>query len=224
LSYHDFADRRAWLGIPNFADVASNMPFVFVGLAGLWALRPSGRAVFVNRAERWPFVVFFLAVALIGLGSSYYHWAPDNARLVWDRLPIGVALTVLVCTLIAERVSLRLGLALTAPATLVGLASVWYWHWSAAHATENLTPYLILQGYSAAMVLVLATLFPPRYTRGRMLLGVAGWYLLGKLCELGDGVIYAVGGLLSGHTLKHLFSAVAVYWVLRMLVERRPQV
>jgi len=26
LSYHQFADRRSWLGIPNFGDVVSSMP------------------------------------------------------------------------------------------------------------------------------------------------------------------------------------------------------
>ena len=34
-AYHLFADRRAWLGVANFADVASNLPFLAVGLWGL---------------------------------------------------------------------------------------------------------------------------------------------------------------------------------------------
>ncbi len=36
LSYHNFADQRAWLGIPNFGDVASNLPFALVGLWAAW--------------------------------------------------------------------------------------------------------------------------------------------------------------------------------------------
>jgi len=35
LSYHEFADQRGWLGIPNFLDVASNIVFAAAGLAGL---------------------------------------------------------------------------------------------------------------------------------------------------------------------------------------------
>ena len=31
LAYHNFADHRGWLGIPNFGDVASNLPFAVVG-------------------------------------------------------------------------------------------------------------------------------------------------------------------------------------------------
>ena len=33
--YHQFADRRRFLGVPNFADVVSNAPFLIVGLAGI---------------------------------------------------------------------------------------------------------------------------------------------------------------------------------------------
>jgi len=32
-SYHDFADQRAGLGIPNFGDVASNLLFA---VSGVW--------------------------------------------------------------------------------------------------------------------------------------------------------------------------------------------
>ncbi|MDH5750231.1 MAG: hypothetical protein OEY85_13050, partial [Rhodospirillales bacterium] len=34
-SYHGFADRRSFLGIPNFADVMSNFGFLIVGVLGL---------------------------------------------------------------------------------------------------------------------------------------------------------------------------------------------
>ena len=35
-SYHNFADRSVMWGIPNFFDVLSNLPFVLVGLVGLY--------------------------------------------------------------------------------------------------------------------------------------------------------------------------------------------
>ena len=35
LEYHAFADRRAWLGVPNFLDVMSNLPFALFGFMGL---------------------------------------------------------------------------------------------------------------------------------------------------------------------------------------------
>jgi hypothetical protein len=222
LSYHEFADRRTVLGLANFGDVASNLPFLVVGVLGLWAMRPGGRALFLENAERWPYLIFFAGVLLTAFGSCWYHLAPDNARLVWDRLPMTMAFMGLVSALVAERVNLSFGRALAMPAVVAGLASVWYWQWTAAQGAENLMPYLILQGYAIAMVLVLATLYPPRYTHGAMLTGVFLWYLLAKLLELGDRQVFAVGGIVSGHTLKHLVSGLASYWVLRMLIARRP--
>jgi hypothetical protein len=220
LSYHDFADRREFLGVANFGDVASNLPFLYVGVAGLWAIRRGGRAAFIENEERWPYVFFFTGVLLTAFGSSYYHLAPGNGRLVWDRLPITMAFMGLVAALVADRVGVRLGRALTLPAVVVGLASVWYWQWTAAHGVENLMPYLILQGYTIVMVLMLALLFPSRYTHASMIYGVFLWYAAAKLLELGDRPVFAVGGLVSGHTLKHLASGLATLWVLRMLTAR----
>jgi hypothetical protein len=49
MSYHQFADQRAWLGIPNFGDVASNLPFALVGIWGLiFLLRPSTQNRFAD--------------------------------------------------------------------------------------------------------------------------------------------------------------------------------
>lgn len=54
LSYHQFADERGWLRIPNFGNVASNMVFAAAGLAGLWYLGGSSRgAIFIEPRERW---------------------------------------------------------------------------------------------------------------------------------------------------------------------------
>ena len=43
-AYHDFADQRAFLGVPNFLNVASNGLFVLVGAAGWEWARLNGTA------------------------------------------------------------------------------------------------------------------------------------------------------------------------------------
>src|SRR5579872_6737446 len=96
LSYHNFADHRAWLGIPNFGDVVSNLPFAFVGIWGLIFLFSSqSTGSFVDKRERWAYCLVFLGLFLTAFGSSYYHLAPDNARLVWDRLPMTIVFMAL---------------------------------------------------------------------------------------------------------------------------------
>jgi hypothetical protein len=83
------------LGVANFLNVASNLPFLTVGVLGLKSLFRHGavgpQGPVQERAERWPLLVLFAGVLLTAFGSAYYHLAPDNDRLVWDRLPMTVA-------------------------------------------------------------------------------------------------------------------------------------
>jgi hypothetical protein len=222
LEYHDFADRRAFLGVPNFMDVVSNAGFVVVGLAGLVViLRGGGR--FAWPPERLPWAVFFAGIALTGVGSAYYHLAPDNESLVWDRLPMTVAFTSLVAAQIGDRVGPRAGLAVLGPGLLVGAWTVFYWIHTERASVGNVVPYAVLQLYAVVILLAMALLHDSRYTRGRDIAWVFAWYLLAKVFESLDAAIYALGGIVSGHTLKHVAGAVAAALVLRMLLARTPR-
>jgi hypothetical protein len=221
-SYHHFADQRTWLGIPHFGDVASNLAFLVAGLCGLVFLsKESSLTQFVDPLERWPYRFIFLGLVLTGFGSAYYHWAPDNARLVWDRLPMIVVFMPLVAALIAERVNVKLGLWLLPLLTTVGLASVFYWRWTEVHGSGDLRFYAAAQVY-AVLALFAAMPLPPSYTRGFDLLIVACFYLIAKICETADQQIFSLGHIVSGHTLKHIAAGVAGLWILRMLQKRQP--
>ena len=131
-AYHLFADRRNLLGIPNFGDVASNLPFALIGMWGLiFLLRPDSNQVngsFLEQGERWPYVFVFVGLLLTAFGSSYYHLSPNNSRLVWDRLSMTIAFMSMVAAVIAERISLRVGLWLLPILVLVGMGSVLQWY------------------------------------------------------------------------------------------------
>lgn len=221
LAYHNFADQRSWLGIPNFGDVASNLPFAIFGVWGLaFVLRlPPGDPRFVDSAARWPYAGVFFGLLLTAVGSSYYHLAPDNARLVWDRLPMTVVFTSLVAAVIAERISVRLGRWLWPLLLLLGAGSVWQWRLSELRGHGDLRFYAAVQVYSA-LVLLLTLLLPAHYTRGEDFLIVVGSYVLAKILETADKAVFSVGHVVSGHTLKHLAAAGAGYWILRMLTMR----
>ncbi len=224
-AYHLFADRRCFLGIPNFANVVSNLPFAVIGLWGLIFLRRSnsdrmpGR--FLDPRERWPYLFVFVGLLLTAFGSSYYHLDPNNARLVWDRLPMTIAFMSMAAAVIAERISLRLGLWLLPILLLVGLSSVLQWYASEARGAGDLRFYAAVQVYSA-LVLLLALFFPRPYTRGSDLGTVVGFYVLAKVLETFDRPIFAATRVVSGHTLKHLAGAAAGYCILRMVQKRRP--
>jgi hypothetical protein len=219
LDYHQFADQRPAFGVPNFQNVASNVGFLIAGAAGLIVVL-GGYARFEFRRERWPYAVFFLGMLLTAWGSSYYHLAPDNESLFWDRLPMTIAFMGLISSQIVDRINVRAGLVLLVPMLLVGAASVVYWRMTERMGAGNVLPYGILQGYSMVILLLLAVLCPSRYTRGNDIYWVFGWYALSKLLETFDAQILALGNLVSGHMLKHLAAAVSGIVAANMLVRR----
>jgi hypothetical protein len=220
-----FADQRSFLGIPNFGDVVSNAPFAFFGVWGLiFLLRLKLGQIpehFIDKRERWFYLIIFCGLFLTAFGSSYYHWDPSNARLVWDRLPMTIVFMSLVAALIAERINLRAGLWLLPILLLIGVGSVFQWYISELNGVGDLRFYATIQAYST-LFLFMALLFPPRYTRGSDLAIVAGFYVLAKVFETLDKPIFRLGHVVSGHTLKHLAAAFAGYWILRMLQRRQP--
>ena len=218
LSYHNFADHRSWLGIPNFADVISNLPFAIVGLWGLIFLFPRRRN-FSDPRERWLYRFMFAALLLTAFGSGYYHLAPDNARLVWDRIPIMMVFMALLSAVIAERVTVTAGVALFPVLEIVGIGSVLTWSTGELRGHGDLRFYAAVQVY-AVLILLLTLLLPPKYTRGSDFAMVVGFYALAKILEASDHQVFALGHIVSGHTLKHLAAAAASYWILRMLRRR----
>lgn len=221
-SYHDFADRRAWHGIPNFGDVTSNTAFLVAGIWGLWiVLRKPARVEFIESRERWPYLVLFFALILTACGSAYYHLAPDNARLVWDRLPMTVGFMSLVAAIIMERIDVKWGLYLLPAMLVVGIASVIQWHLTEMAGRGDLRFYAAVQVY-AVLVVLLSLVMQPRYTRSYDLAVVGAFYVVAKILETEDRRIYSFGHIVSGHTLKHLAAAAAGFWILRMLLKRKP--
>ncbi|HTU66251.1 MAG TPA: ceramidase domain-containing protein [Steroidobacteraceae bacterium] len=223
LSYHQFADCRTFWAIPNFFNVVSNLPFLVgggLGLALIW--RGGGR--FVDGREQLPYLVFFLGALLTCLGSAYYHAAPDNPRLVWDRLPMTLGFAGLVAAALAERVDFRLGLRSLWPLLLLGVASVVYWYGTERAGAGNVIPYAAYQAWSIAVIVLVIAIFPARrYTHGSLLLWAAVFYGVAKVFETFDLAVYRMlGGTLSGHTIKHLFAAAAVFAIVRQLRQRTP--
>jgi hypothetical protein len=214
-NYHDFADSRGWLGIPNYGNVASNVMFLVVGLAGLAAMRsPTVRAM--ESAARHAYALMFIGLVFTAFGSAYYHWAPSDARLVWDRLPMTVVFMPLLAATYAERLRWRSDLPLLV-LTLLGIGSVVYWKLS-----DNLMPYLIAQGGSILLILLALAILPTPWTERRMLWPALGCYAIAFVSEKLDIDIFrATRGVISGHTIKHLVAAAAFYFILHML--RRQQ-
>jgi len=220
LDYHQFADQRRLFGVENFFNVASNAGFLAVGVAGL-AITLGPRARFEYASERVPYAVFFTGLILTALGSGWYHLAPDNERLFWDRLPMTIAFAGLMSSQLVDRVGVRPGLVSLPLLIVAGAAVVFYWRASERAGAGNVMPYAILQGYAVVVLLLLAILVPSRYTRGNDIFWVFAWYVLSKILEGEDAPVMAMGGMVSGHTLKHVAAAAAGLVACGMLMRRR---
>jgi hypothetical protein len=223
-SYHNFADQRCWLSIPNFGNVISNLPFAVFGAMGLLFLASrSSKKSFLDERECWPYVFVFLGLFLTAFGSGYYHVSPSNATLLWDRLPMTIAFMGIVAALISERIRVTVGVSALPLLLLVGAASPIHWYLSEIHGHGDLRFYAAVQAAAVLAIPLFLLLFPPRYTRSSDFVIVACFYVLAKLLEALDKQIFsALGHTLSGHTLKHVAASVSGYWILRMLKLRRP--
>lgn len=220
-NYHVFADQRIILGTPNFFDVVSNIPFIVVGAFAIYWLivEPTDRS-FVPGMEKIPYVLFFAAVALTGVGSFRYHLYPDNERLIFDLLPMTCCFMSMTAIVIIERISTKWGFALLVPLLIVGVASVAYWANTQARGEGDYGLYLLVQFAPVVLLPIIALLFPSRYT-GTEYLGVAlVLFILAKCFEYWDRYIFGIFNV-SGHTLKHITGALACYGIILMLQKRQ---
>jgi hypothetical protein len=221
LSYHDFADCRAFFSVPNFLNVVSNVPFLLAGAYGLALALGGDERRFASGEERLPYLVFFLGAVLTTFGSMYYHAAPDNARLVWDRLPMTPGFAGLAAAVLGERIDPKLGRLALWPLVAVGVFTVLYWHATEQAGVGNLVPYALYQAWSVIVVAFAVLAFPARrYSHGGALWWVVALYAAAKVAEAFDLAIYRMGEIASGHSVKHVLAALAVYAVAEMLRRR----
>ena len=218
--YHQFADQRTLLGIPNFWNVVSNAPFLLVGVYGL---RSIGRSRWDLPLDRYAWLVVAVASVLIGFGSGYYHLAPSNGSLFWDRLPMTLAFMGIFSAVIGEYIHARSGVILLTPLLFLGVFSVEVWRRSELAGTGDLRFYAIVQFYPMAALPLILWLFRPRYTHAGAMWGMISLYAVAKLLELLDGPILRwTMGLMSGHSLKHFAGAMALTIVFHALLRRTP--
>lgn len=222
--YHRFVDTRSFAGITNFFDVFSNLAFFAVGLLGMTVVmrRRNDCESFVEEGEYLPYLVFFAGMCLIAGGSMYYHLAPDNWRLLWDRIPMTVSFMAFFSIVISERMRASLGLQLLLPLVALGMAGALYWYSSELRGAGDLRAYVLVQFYPIMIIPLMISLLPRRYTHGAVFILVIGIYAAAKPLEVYDREVFRFfDGMISGHTLKHLVAAVAALPVIWMLGARK---
>jgi hypothetical protein len=209
-AYHNFADQRVILNIPNFYNVVSNIPFLIVGIMGM-RLVASGRANGGLVGLHAVYLTFFVGVLLTGFGSAYYHYHPVNQALLWDRLPMTIAFMALFSAIVGEYISSKIALKLFVPLLVSGMASVLYWYISELNGRGDLRAYALVQFLPVLLILLILWLFSSPLKGTKYIWGIIGAYALSKFMEFFDAQVYRSLGLISGHSLKHLCAAFGAY-------------
>lgn len=206
--YHMFADTRTLLSIPNFWNVISNVPFVFAGVAGLLFARRGRRDGLLPELQP-AYLVFFGGVLLTGFGSAWYHLAPDNRSLVWDRLPMTLAFMALFAVILGEHVSVQRARKLLLPLLVAGALSVVYWAVTEGRGRGDLRPYALVQFLPIVLIPLILLMYRSRFDRTAFIWWLVAIYAASKLLEHYDSDIFAMSGVMSGHSLKHIVAAIS---------------
>lgn len=211
--YHAFADQRAFFFIPNFWNVVSNLPFAIVGIYGLLRIKNSN----YNQAieiRLLPYL-FCFGILAVSFGSAYYHWLPNTQTLVLDRLPMTIGFMSLFTLITFDYCGDKAGKITFWLAHLIGIGSIIYWKMSEDYGMGDLRPYILVQFFPIAVILIFIFAYPNKIDYKNNLLLAVLFYALAKFCEHSDKDIYiSTEQLISGHTLKHLLSAVAILFLI----------
>ena len=218
--YHLFADGRQLFTVPNCWDVLSNLPFLITGLFGLSYVNKYGHDVCAPDLVP-AYRVFFAGILLTAFGSGYYHLAPSNESLIFDRLPMTIGFAGLFSIVTGEFVSVRIGRRLLTPLLVIGVASVAYWAITESYGVGDLRPYALVQFLPMLLIPIILSVYRSASESTRYFWMMIAFYVLAKICEFFDAEIYSLGEVVSGHTLKHLFASLTPATLLYALAQRR---
>jgi predicted membrane channel-forming protein YqfA (hemolysin III family) len=219
-SYHDFGDKRIFWGIPNAYNVLSNLPILLFSFVGIVLLLKK-RVKRADKQQRGLWFIFFGSMAMVSIFSAFYHLKPNNFRLVFDRLAISWAVMSFFLAVLNDYLN-KLSTILIV--SLYGLAtsSVFYWLLSEMHLQGDLRFYGYIQFVPIILVLGLAIFFPKEKRDYSLILLAFLMYFFAKIAEQYDiQIFYGLKGMLSGHTLKHLLSALGLLFLVFFAYKKR---
>lgn len=212
--YHNFADARTIMSIPNFYNVVSNFPLFIFGILGI---------IFVGRQSKqntlwWNNLFFFTGILLTGIGSAYYHFNPRIETLVWDRLPMTITFMAFFAIIISEYVDKNFGKRILFHLIFFGILSVLYWYKTEMNGAGDLRFYALIQFLPMLLIPLIILMFKSKSNSKYYWLIILA-YGIAKLFEAYDQQIFVFTNGISGHALKHLAAALAPLIYLKIIIK-----
>lgn len=217
--YHQFSDTATFLSIPNTLNVVSNLPFLVVGLFCFLALLKDEKDYLIDRANRLAYLLLFLGITVVGLGSAYYHLSPNNETLVWDRLPMTVAFMALYAIIIAEFIASMAGKRLLWPLLALGVFSVLYWAYTESQNAGDLRLYAWVQYFPVLTIPIILLTFKSGFSGARGYWVLVVCYALAKFFEHFDAEIHDMLVIVSGHSIKHVLPVIGLAYLYKTYLD-----
>jgi hypothetical protein len=215
-NYHKFADDRVFWGVPNFLNVITNLPFVIIGFYGLRAVRSAN-----EKGLRQIMFALFSGFLLLTFGSGYYHLYPNNETLVYDRIPIVIIFMSFFALVIYDCCGRRAGYISFITLNSVGVLSVVYWIVTEHAGRGDLRWYGMVQFFPVVAIPAVLFLQKPPFNYSTELIPMFIFFGVAKFAEHFDTQVYhLLKGIISGHSLKHIFVALAGYEMVLLLGRR----
>ena len=206
LKYHAFTDDRNISSIPNFWNVLSNLPFILIGIIGMLFSR-SSRPGFRLKELSINCFVFFLGIFLTGIGSAYYHLNPNNATLIWDRLPMTISFMAFFSIVIGDHIDIRSAKKILLALLIIGFIAVEYWVMTENKGHGDLRFYALVQFLPVILIPTILLFYRSTYNLKLFFWIIILLYVLAKLFEAYDQEVFHSLKFISGHSIKHLFAA-----------------
>lgn len=219
--YHQFSDTHSFFSVPNSLNVISNLPFLVIGVMGLYQLLKLDTLHIVT-SNKPAYIALFLGTSLVAIGSGYYHLTPNNQTLVLDRFPMTIAFMALFSIIITEFISEKIGKITLAPLLILGLSSVIYWHVTELNGAGDLRFYILIQFFPLFSIPIILLFFKSKYGSTSSYWWLLFTYILAKLFELFDSQTHEIIHIVSGHSIKHICAAVGLYILLKSYKTRKP--
>ena len=219
LNYHDFEDKRSFLGITNFWNVVTNLPFLVFGITGFFKIQKQKLTGVLPDLYK-AYFAFFMGLVLTALGSAYYHLNPSNSTLVGDRMAITITFMSFLVLIIGESISTKTASRLLFPLIFMGLASVIYWNIKENLGIGDLRFYALVQFLPMLLIPLMLLFYGSCLSGRRWIFAIIMVYVIAKIAEFYDQQIYDLIGF-SGHALKHIIAAFGAFLFLKGLEVRK---
>jgi hypothetical protein len=123
---------------------------------------------------------------------------------------MSVAFSSIMALIIGDRTKEKYGWWVSYILIPLGVLSVVGW----SQAWLSLRPYLLLQFGSMLAVFAIVCIRRKGKIPNSSILACLGFYAGAKVFEVFDLPVYEITGFISGHTIKHVLAAVALYKIL----------